>query len=141
MISNVRQLDMSNTRLSVRPPLRDTLRHSSSHAHHISAVRVGLLFGRFICYVPFARFNRERMMNAFRQSARSLFCARAICIFAIVSAMVLCSQLRVYAQAPYIADPASTLRYAAEHGEWALLGATPPRDWKPGCTRCRFFAV
>jgi glycogen debranching enzyme len=36
--------------------------------------------------------------------------------------MVLCSPALVYAQAPYIANPASTLRYAAEHGERALVG-------------------
>lgn len=36
--------------------------------------------------------------------------------------MVVCSPVLISAQAPYIAKPVSTLRYAAEHGERALVG-------------------
>ena len=48
--------------------------------------------------------------------------APALYISAIVIFMVVYSPVRVGGQAPYIANPASTLRYAAEHGERALLG-------------------
>ena len=54
-----------------------------------------------------------------RQSAGSGFRARALYVCAIV---VLCSAVVACTQEPYIANPVSTLRYAAEHGEQALLG-------------------
>ncbi|HEY2471029.1 MAG TPA: hypothetical protein VGI45_24755 [Terracidiphilus sp.] len=66
--------------------------------------------------------HQERMVIVFRQSAGTGFWAPALYISAIVSFTVLCSTMLVCAQEPYIADPASTLRYAAEHGERALVG-------------------
>ena len=52
-------------------------------------------------------------------SGRLAPCVPALYISAIVSS-ILCSLAS--AQAPYVANPASTLRYAAEHGERALVG-------------------
>ena len=48
--------------------------------------------------------------------------APAFFISVIGSSMALRSSVLVSAQAPYIANPTSTLRYAAAHGERALVG-------------------
>jgi glycogen debranching enzyme len=66
--------------------------------------------------------HQERTVIMFRQSAGIGFWVPALYISAIVSLAQLCSTMLVRAQVPYIADPASTLRYAAEHGERALVG-------------------
>jgi glycogen debranching enzyme len=59
-------------------------------------------------------------MILFRQSSVATRSARHR--FALAALIVLIASPRLCAQAPYIAEPASTLRYAAEHGQRALLG-------------------
>jgi glycogen debranching enzyme len=61
-------------------------------------------------------------MLVFRQSTGAQLGTLALWVLPIVTFGRLCSSVLLSAQTPYIASPASTLRYAAEHGERALVG-------------------
>jgi glycogen debranching enzyme len=61
-------------------------------------------------------------MIVFRQSTGDRLRSSALWVFAIPILIQLCSPVPVCAQAPYIANPTSSLRFAAAHGERALVG-------------------